>query len=194
MTQHVYDQKKNLRLQIKKAKAQYTQQQLLEMSHPIIQQLEAHPLFRQAKTLLLYSSLPDEVDTQSLINKLRTVPTGSCTKQILLPSVAGEVLELHTYNAETSLTTGAFGIQESNGLPFHDYAGIDLAVLPGIAFDSEGRRLGRGKGYYDRLLTQLNCPTIGLCFPFQFLENIPAEPWDRSVTMVIHSSISAIFA
>ena len=88
---------------------------------------------------------------------------------------------MHRYAAEDHLETGAFGIQESTGEVFTDYASIDLAVIPGVAFDAEGNRLGRGQGFYDRLLTRLqhyNIYKIGVCFDFQRVEHVPTEPHD----------------
>ncbi len=137
---------------------------------------EAH-----CKTILLYHSLPDEVDTHTLIRTLH-----AAGKRILLPTVVGEVLELRMYEGEQALGTGmSYGIQESNGGLFTDYDNIDLAIIPGMAFTEEGDRLGRGKGYYDRLLPQLDCPLIGIAFPFQIVPHIPCEPHDIRMKEVI---------
>jgi len=83
--------------------------------------------------------------------------------------------------AEDKLEKGAFGIQESTGTVFTDFASIDLAVIPGVAFDAAGNRLGRGQGFYDRLLTRLqqyNIYKIGICFDFQRVGNVPTEAHD----------------
>jgi 5-formyltetrahydrofolate cyclo-ligase len=70
--------------------------------------------------------------------------------------------------------------------PVESYHEIDLAVIPGVAFDRLGARLGRGKGYYDRLLSQMpNAYKIGICFPFQLLERLPSEPHDVLMNEVI---------
>ena len=77
---------------------------------------------------------------------------------------------------------------EPQGKDFTELEKIDLAIIPGMAFDKEGNRLGRGKGYYDRLLQQLRDCTIykiGICFDFQFLDHIPTEPHDIPVDEVI---------
>ena len=69
---------------------------------------------------------------------------------------------------------------------FTDYAAIDLAVIPGVAFTPDGRRLGRGRGYYDRLLARFaRAYTIGLAFPFQLLEDIPTEPHDIKLNEIL---------
>jgi len=125
--------------------------------------------------------MEDEVHTHELIRTLHA--TGH---QILLPTVDGEDLTLHIYEGEENLSTGtSYGIQESAGALFTDYANIDLAIIPGMAFTQQGDRMGRGKGFYDRLLPKLSCPLIGIAFPFQLLDFIPTEPHDVKMNEVI---------
>jgi 5-formyltetrahydrofolate cyclo-ligase len=173
------NKKSEIRKQIQLLKKQYNAEELKEMSRNAIQRIEAHPSFLSAKTVLLYSSLADEVDTKSLISKY------AAKKTILLPTVVGDDLELHVYHAESETKKGVFGIEESEGPLFTDYATIDLAVIPGMAFDRNGNRLGRGKGYYDRLLPQLNGKKIGVCFSFQLLDSIPCEKHDIPMDEII---------
>ena len=72
-----------------------------------------------------------------------------------------------------------YDILEPDGEPFTEYASIDLAVIPGMAFTLDGERLGRGKGYYDRLLAKMPMVyKLGLCFPFQILDAIPTDEND----------------
>lgn len=172
--------KRELRRYIRSQKASFSPDELEQMSRGIVSQLLADARYQEAKTVLLYHSLADEVDTHQLLAE-------ACrTKTVLLPTVVGDELELHTFTPSSATHTGSFDIIESDGPLFTDYASIDLAVIPGMAFDAEGNRLGRGKGYYDRLLPKLHCPLIGLCFPFQYLESIPVEEHDRKVDVVLH--------
>jgi 5-formyltetrahydrofolate cyclo-ligase len=83
------------------------------------------------------------------------------------------------------MRVGAYGILEPTGPLFTDYDSIDLAVVPGVAFTRDGVRLGRGKGYYDRLLPRIKSPKVGICFPFQILESIPTEPFDVKMDEVV---------
>ena len=70
-------------------------------------------------------------------------------------------------------------IEEPTGEVFTDYAAIDFIAVPGVAFDRKGNRLGRGKGYYDRLLPRIpSACKAGICFPFQLVEEVPAESFD----------------
>ena len=153
---------------------------ITQASADVLNRLEAHPAFRQAHTVLIYHSLPDEVNTHDFIRKW------SEHKQILLPAVTGDDLELRRYTGLHDLKKGAYGIEEPVGEPFTDYTSIDLAIVPGVAFDARGNRLGRGKGYYDRLLPRLpSTYKIGICFPFQLLEEVPAEAQDVRMDEVI---------
>lgn len=135
-----------------------------------------HPLYQRAKSVLLYSALWDEVNLSDLF---------SDSKRFILPTVTGDDLELHEWIGNDSTHTGAFGITESSGPLVKDYGNIDLALIPGRAFTHDGKRLGRGKGYYDRLLPRLHCPTLGICFPFQLFEELPSESHDRNVDEVV---------
>ena len=133
------------------------------------------------QTILLYHSLPDEVNTHDLI---RILYAQGYT--ILLPTVVGCNLTLHVYEGEDTMNIGlAYGIQESLGKLFTEYSHIDLAIIPGMAFTQQGDRLGRGKGYYDRLLPQLTCPLIGIAFPFQLVPTILTESHDIQMTEII---------
>lgn len=149
-------------------------------SAKILAALEAHPAFRAAKTVLLYYSLKDEVDTHAFVRKW------SNQKQILLPVVVGDDLELRLYTGPEGMQISSYGIEEPVGEAFTDYDSIDLIVVPGVAFDQKGNRLGRGKGYYDRLLPQIpSAYKAGICFPFQLVEEVPAEPHDVCMDIII---------
>ena len=149
-------------------------------SAKILAALEAHPAFRAAKTVLLYHSLNDEVDTHDFIRKW------SNKKQILLPVVVGNELELRLYTASEDMQISSYGIKEPVGEVFTDYDFIDFIVVPGVAFDQKGNRLGRGKGYYDRLLPQIpSAYKAGICFPFQLVEEVPTEPHDIRMDIII---------
>ena len=174
--------KKEIRELIRERKKQHTTEQLQAYSLSINSILLEHIAKKEnCHTILLYHSLPDEVGTHNLI---RTLYAQDHT--ILLPSVDGENLSLHIYEGENAMSSGAsFGIQESLGPLFTDYSHIDLAIIPGMAFTPQGDRLGRGKGFYDRLLPQLTCPLIGIAFPFQIVPIIPTESHDIQMTEVI---------
>ena len=139
-------------------------------SAEILAALEAHPAFRAATTVLLYHSLKDEVDTHEFIRKW------SREKRILLPVVVGDDLELRLYTGPEDLKPGAYGIEEPTGELFTDYADIDFIVVPGVAFDRNG----------NRLLPRIpSAHKAGICFPFQLVEEVPAEPFDICMDEII---------
>ena len=172
--------KSELRQQMRELKRQFTQQQLDELSLSVILRLK--PLLAEAHTVLAFYSLPDEVNTHQLVDDL--VAEG---KTLLLPKVLDDAtMELRRYTGQSDLEEGAFHIMEPIGEPFTDYDKIDVALIPGMAFDAAGHRLGRGKGYYDRFLAShlsplAPCPSplkIGICFPFQRVPKVPSEEHD----------------
>lgn len=147
-------------------------------SAALLEKLEQHPKFAAARTILLYYSLGDEVQTHDFVEKWHG------QKTILLPVVKGEVLELRHYTGKSCLRAGAYRIEEPSGEAFTDYDEIEFAVIPGVSFDRKGNRLGRGKGYYDRLLPLLHSYNIGICFEFQMSEEIPTETFDKPMDEV----------
>ena len=95
-------------------------------------------------------------------------------------------MELRRYTGPSDLAQGAYKIMEPTGEVFDNYTDIDLAVIPGVAFDKDGNRMGRGKGYYDRLLPKLgNTYKIGICLPFQLVEKIPTDEHDVRMDEVL---------
>lgn len=142
-------------------------------------EVEALPEFRRAHTVLLYMALPDEVPTLDFIRKWAGV------KRFALPVVNGDSLLLREYQAER-LSPGWKGILEPDASALQVLPSeIDLALIPGIAFDLAGGRLGRGRGFYDRLLPSLHCPLIGLCAASRLVPAVPMAPWDVKMDRVI---------
>ena len=152
------------------------------MSFAVVQRLLSHGRLKEAKTVMLYYSLPDEVDTHTLVDSLLM-----SRKTILLPRVTGEgTMELRRYTGPSDLAIEAYNIMEPTGEVYDDYEEIDLAVIPGVAFDAEGNRMGRGKGYYDRFLPLVpQAYKLGVCFPFQKVDSIPTDEHDIRMDEVI---------
>ena len=171
-------EKKELRALIKTLKKQHTKEQLMEQSEAILAKLELHPDFVKAENVMLYSALPDEVQTQAFLEKWHL------KKRIILPTVVGDDIIPVEYGKDTAFAVGDFNIMEPQNEP---YTGdFDLIVVPGVAFDRHGNRLGRGRGYYDRFLCQhLDVKRIGICFDFQLVDKVPAEAFDIRMDEVI---------
>ena len=171
-------EKKELRAHIKTLKKQHTKEQLMEQSEKILAKLEQHPDFINAEKVMLYSALPDEVQTQAFLEKWHF------KKTIILPTVVGDDIIPVEYAKDTDFAVGDFNILEPQNEP---YSGdFDLIIVPGVAFDRNGNRIGRGKGYYDRFLCQhLDVKRIGICFDFQLVDEVPTEPLDIKMNEVI---------
>lgn len=174
--------KKELRKQIRNRKRQFTNNELEELSLPIMNRLLSMPEIANAGTILMYYSLPDEVYTHDAVEVLARQG-----KTVLLPKVIdGENMEIRVYRNKEDLAEGSYGIMEPKGQLFTDYGKITTAVIPGMSFDSNNNRLGRGKGYYDRFLKKIPLAyKIGVCFDFQKEKDIPHEENDVKMDTVI---------
>ena len=176
--------KKELRQFIRNEKRQYSSSQLEELSLSVLSRLNGNEHLQRAETILMYYSLPDEVNTHVYIDQL--LGRG---KKILLPEVIdGENMVIREYTGKHDLKEGAFHIMEPIGslFPEERYQEIDLAIIPGMAFDAKRNRLGRGKGYYDRFLQKIpQVYKIGICFPFQLIDKIPTEETDIKMDAIM---------
>lgn len=175
-------EKKDLRRQVRNMKREFTPAQLQDLSVSVIHDLMVMPQVKNAKTILMYYSLDDEVNTHDAINQLAAEG-----KTVLLPVVTSDTdMELRRYTGPKDLRGGFFNIMEPIGELFTDYPKIDVAVIPGMSFDIQGNRLGRGKGYYDRFLPKIpNAVKIGICFPFQKFPAIPVNEHDIKMDFVL---------
>lgn len=149
----------------------------------ILAAAEALPAFRTADCVLLYMALPDEVQTAPLLARW------AGRKRIAIPRVCGQELELCAYDPDR-IQPGYRGIPEPDPQARRiDPDEIGLALVPGVAFAfgaGQVRRLGRGKGFYDRLLPRLRCPAVGICYPFRVLDTIPTDPWDHPLDGLLY--------
>ena len=172
-----------MKLTIRKAMLSQTRsktaEELRQYSEKVCEAIEKNEKFQKAQTILAFWSLPDEVNTHELIQKW----TGK--KTFLLPKVVGDMLELRAFTDESSMVVGEFGIQEPVGPIFTDYTSIDLCIIPGLAFDKSGGRMGRGKGFYDRFLPKTHGYKMGICFPWQIVPKIDCAPWDIPMDEVV---------
>lgn len=174
--------KQELRADIRRQKKCRTKEQTDAESDEIMRRLLLHPRVMEAKNVLMYYSLPDEVNTHRAVLELAKMG-----KRVLLPKVIDDGrMEIRVFKGEDSLKEGAFGIKEPVGETFTDIQSIDVAVVPGMSFDRLGHRLGRGKGYYDRFLsTARHIYKIGVCFSFQKRDAIPADQHDVTMDEVM---------
>lgn len=139
------------------------------------------PEWRKAEIICLYMSLPEEVDTKPLLAAALTEK-----KQVVFPRVDHERLVLYQIRSIKDFTRGAYHILEpKKSIPLVDPASVDLFIVPGVAFDLNGYRLGHGKGYYDRLLAGISVPILGLAYEIQIVAEVPHTSYDVPMTAVI---------
>lgn len=151
-----------------------------EFSDRILRHLLSLDLFCNAKSMLLFCPFDNEPDITPAFDYV--LKEG---KSLVLPKVEGDHLLLLKTERLEDLRVGAFCIREPVGGEKVEPEDLDLAVVPGVAFDRRGYRLGMGKGYYDRLLVRVKAPKVGVAYSFQVLERIPVDPWDQKVDLVI---------
>lgn len=176
------EQKKELRRFVRALKGGFTPEQKLEKSVSVQKRVLQLPELATSDTILLYHALPDEVNTDLLLESLSNRRKGN--KRVALPVVDGENLILKEYIPD-NMSEGYNNILEPADTNIIDPSEIDLAIIPGMAFDRSYNRMGRGKGFYDRLLNSLHCKKIGIAFSFQIFDTIPCGDYDFPMDMVI---------
>lgn len=163
----------------------------------VARHIRSSPAWRHAATVALYAGLPGEVATATLISAGWTEG-----RRVLLPRIAGEGrLVFAEHLPDVALVGGAFGVSEpAERAPVVDLAEADLILVPGVAFDRRGGRLGRGAGYYDRALAGIGLQaapraaadrgagaprTMGIAFDFQLVDRVPMDEEDVRMEAVV---------
>ena len=146
--------------------------------------LKEQDFFRAARSVLFFAPLPEEVDLWPLLEE--TINSG---KVVALPCFDADK-EIYTSrrvkNVHVEILSGQFGIREpSVGCVEMAPGDLDLVLVPGVAFDLNGRRLGRGKGYYDRLLENFTGKKVGIAFDEQIVEAVPSESLDVRMNYIL---------
>jgi len=143
------------------------------------------PLFEKAKALGLYAAYRNEVETRLIFEWARK--TG---KRVAYPRVTDAgLLEFSWIDSFEELVKTPLGpLTPRLDHPPAPLSGLELILVPGLAFDDQGRRLGRGKGFYDRTLAQFKGVSLGLAYSFQVVPRLPQDPWDEGVQWVATES------
>ena len=151
-------------------------------SDEIRQKLFQIECVKQAETVCTFISAFKEPDTVETIKEL-----WKQGKKVVVPitDIESGTLSLSYINSMDDMGKGAYGILEPKTVQTADENNIDVILVPGLAFDRNGGRMGFGKGYYDRLLENNKAVKIGLCYDFQILGKIPTESHDVPMNFVI---------
>ena len=156
-----------------------TPEEVTEQSGRIIAQLERMSAFQEAKTVLLYYPIHNEVDMRPLLDKY------AGQKTFLFPVTHRRSMEVRPYDGEDMMRKGRYGVPEPQTETYH--GSIDLIIVPGVVFDQHCHRIGRGGGYYDRfLLKHPQAKKIGVCYSFQLKKHgMPHSLRDRKMDRII---------
>lgn len=178
------DSKAALRQRVRSALKNLDPEKRRSDSEKVRVRLKEAPFFRAAATILFFAPLPDELDLWPVLEetlaegKIVALPCFDAGNQFYTPR---RVTNLHV-----ELVSGRFGIREPAAhcleIPMHD---LDLVLVPGAAFDLRGRRLGRGRGFYDRLLADFAGKKTGIAFDEQLVEAIPTEKQDVHMNFIL---------
>lgn len=163
------------RERMKQLRARTPESARRQRAERIAAQLLLLPEYQSASTILLYSPTRGEVELSAIEAHARSVG-----KRFVYPRVEGDALTLHEIRSRDELSLGAFGILEPNaGAPLVPHDAIELALIPALAVDLYGTRLGWGGGFYDRLLPTLEFAfRCGLIYDFQLIPESPREAHD----------------
>lgn len=136
--------------------------------------------FIDAHEFFTYLSHKGEVSTDEIIK------TFFGKKKIIVPKISEDELCLYELKNSEEFLPGRFGIREpQHCLPHRKFSSIDVALIPGIAFDATGHRIGFGGGYFDRLLKKVHCTTIGVAYEFQIIDKVLTGPYDVAVDFIV---------
>lgn len=183
MALNIQEQKKILRKEIKTLKSQYSESEIITKSKDIFLQFEKLFGDYHYTNVLAYWSLADEVHTH------RWVEQNYKLKTIFLPVVKNDELIVKTFTGKENMhAVPPFGIKEPMDEEFFDYNAIDIVLVPGMAFDRKGYRMGRGKGYYDKFLPNISAIRIGICFDFQLFDQIPINQYDVQMDYIVSNN------
>jgi len=180
----VAEEKEALRQKLRTILAEMSARQKASESTLICEQLIRQPLWQQARSVLLFHPLPDEPDIRPLITealrqgKTLTLPRYSATDRLYEAA--------WVRNRTTDLVPGRFRIPEpAPSCPSFNLKHLDLTLVPGLGFTLDGSRLGRGNGFYDRLLTRVSGATCGIAFDRQITVEVPIEAHDTRLSCIL---------
>lgn len=170
--------KEDIRRIIKARKCLLSAAEKAEAAQRVFDELEKTMGFMMSENILLYHSLPDELSTERFIEKWHQ------RKHFFLPRVNGVNLDILPYD-RSRLHIGSFNIEEPDGDDITPIEAIELIIVPGVAYDRNRNRVGRGKGYYDRLLAESRALKIGVGYDFQIVDEIDVDPHDVPLDIII---------
>lgn len=173
--------KQELRKQILALRKGMTVREVKERSRIICEQAAGQKLFRGSGDICLYMPINNEVDVTMLFET-----AWNLDKRVWLPRVIGSNIRFFSYEKETPVIVGKYGIREPDSKEELVPDERTLIVMPGAVFSRNCDRIGYGGGYYDRFLERNPaCHTLALCYDFQIVDELPSEPHDKKPEVII---------
>ena len=176
--------KRTLRSSVQQRLRAVSPEQRQAGSQAICDQVLSHPAWKKSQIVLLFAPFREEPDiwpvvaaglaAGKLVHLPKLDPAGFTFHASQVRDVVNDLAPGKFGNLEPRLTSAAMALNR-----------LDLVLVPGVAFDAQGRRLGRGKGFYDRLLTQVSGMTCGVAFDEQIVETVPVEPHDIRLNCIL---------
>lgn len=158
--------------------------QKIERSEALLKTLIDEKVFENVQFVSLFISFQDEVETKFLAEYCWSESFVVCVPEFQR-DVPGGGIVMREWVKDGELEEHASGLLHPKYGPLHRLEEIDLVFVPGMAFSQDGKRLGRGKGFYDRLLSQYIGKSVGICFREQLKEALPWEEHDQKVHQVV---------
>lgn len=156
--------KNQIRKNIKKLRNNLNRKEILEKSLSCYNTFFNLNIYKESINIMSYMSIQNEIDTEMINNKIL-----NDNKSLILPAIVNGEIEAKICEKNKNLIKGLYNILEPDS---NRYLGkIDIVLVPGLAFDKKGDRIGFGKGYYDRFLKNRNSIKIGIGYNFQLLED-----------------------
>lgn len=177
--------KDNMRKEMTKKRKEFVSSNKYKFDKSILENLIETNEFKNANTVFVYVSYNNEVDTHEIIKECIKDGKKVCVPKVISKIEGMKAIEIRAFD---ELKPGAYGILEPTSFDKCLYEeDIDLILLPGLAFDNNGGRLGYGGGFYDKFLrkTSKHSKKIGLAYDIQIVNNVPREDFDEKVNMVI---------
>ncbi len=177
--------KERLRVKLQKSLLEMSEEERGEKSQKACKNLFSTPQFQRAATIMMYLSLPHEVDTSEAV-----LYSWQLGKTVVMPKISWQqrhMIPVKISSLEKGFSTSASGLRNPiSGVPI-PIEEIDLVVAPALGFDRKGNRLGRGSSFYDRFFAhkQFHAPRCGFAFAEQLVESVPVSEHDEPVDLIV---------
>jgi len=184
MEDTIREAKAQMRRQVRAEVNRMTLEERISASASARTRLTAQPQWQESKSVLFFAPVPGELDIWPLLEP--ALKEGKCVCLPRFEEGRDHYVACRIGNGSSHVKAGRFGIREAaDSCEELSLNRLDLILVPGVAFDLQGRRLGRGKGFYDQMLASVRGTTCGVAFDEQIVETVPVEPHDIHLNCIL---------